>query len=80
MCFEGGADEEWVESGNIRLVGSEEVASVQAPADADYWLAAGIKNADFTSAQAELLEELLEYRYQIPYFVFFGRRPGHRLD
>ena len=35
VCFEGGADEEWVESGNIRLVGSEEVASVQAPADGE---------------------------------------------
>jgi len=42
--------------------GAHDGGSVQNLADAAYWLAAGVKNADFTSAQAELLEELLEYR------------------
>ncbi len=65
VCFEGGDDEEWVEVSDVRALGSagaHDGGSVQNLADAAYWLAAGVKNADFTSAQAELLEELLEYR------------------
>ena len=65
VCFEGGADEEWIEIRDIRVLGSgaaEAEGSGHEPADAAYWLAAGAKNADFSSAQAELLEELLEYR------------------
>ena len=65
VCFEGGTDEEWIEIRDIRVLGcggEEEGRSGQETADAAYWLAAGAKNADFSSAQAELLEELLEYR------------------
>ena len=68
--FEGGGDEDWVKlsSGNIRV--SRGVPSAveysqglaNASSSAAYWLAAGPKNSDFSSTQAELLEELLEYR------------------
>lgn len=69
--FEGGGDEEWVKlsTGDIRVprrvpsaVEYSQSGLANDLSSAAYWLAAGPKNSDFSSTQAELLEELLEYR------------------
>ena len=68
--FEGGTDEEWVKlaSGDMRIPrtlsdGMPEEEAPEFESHSSYWLAAGAKNSDFTRQQAELLAELLEYRY-----------------
>lgn len=65
--FQGGTDEEWMKlaSGDVRPVGdyaAQREASTQETSQAAYWLEAGAANSDFSRSQAELLEELLEYR------------------
>jgi len=68
--FEGGTDEEWVKSasGDMRIMrtlsdGMPEEEAPEFASHSSYWLVAGAKNSDFTRQQAELLAELLEYRY-----------------
>jgi len=68
--FQGGTDEEWFKlaSGDMRIPralsdGMPEEEAPEFESHSSYWLAAGAKNSDFTRQQAELLVELLEYRY-----------------
>jgi len=66
--FDGGSDEEWVKvaSGDVRVPrpvpSLDEMGEAEAGPDAAYWHAAGLQSSEFTLVQAELLEELLEYR------------------
>ena len=83
--FDGGSDEEWVKvaSGDVRVPrpvpSLDEMGEAEAGSDAAYWHAAGLGSSEFTLVQAELLEELLEYRCAHCFSVCSGRPCAQRL-